>query len=1169
MQKYRLQTQYIPDANSFHAVKTIPINIVVFGEDIGTGFPFQVHGSIAKYYNVNGVLTSGFQSTTSWTQDFEVWLNEPFINPQGPYNVIYDPTPPGAPHYGILPQNPCSLPDSRVRFEIKNFYFYESSALLWTTTNESKLQHHFDLNPEAVNQINCVLSREFDHPSAGGRATTMNYNGKTIPYIITRSFYSNYNAPWGGEDWYVKNHLPHELGHPLRLNHTYNSETLNPSHIDYLDDVFPDPAIWQGYFGSHNLMGGAYPNDWISCKQMGRMHRTLSIDDVTRHLAYGYSTEPHPISSNETWDFAYKSYNDIVVESGSILTITCRLEMVPEAKIIVEPGARLVIDRGIITSARCGGKDHEGYWQGIEVWGDKYNSQIPVDPQTGLRIHQGEVQVINGGTIENAINAIWAIKRNSNGTMDWDKTGGVIILDSANLINNNFDVWIGAYHNLLPNGILETRNHSSISNSRFEKNDNMLEGYDGYAFIGLWDVGIISIKGNSFKNLKTNLDTDKRGRGIVAYSATINLTDYCPSSGSIYEPISQTQATSAYPTPCVDAVRNHFEGLYYGVWASNVTGLPNSIIHIDRANFKNVYHSIYIQNAQHASITRCDFEIPATDPSVGDPHINITHAYGLFLEDSDAFRVEENNLTNSGDPYFVRGIVIDNSGSNDNEIYNNKLESTLGYAIQAQGNNRGDSLTGLGIYCNEMTENISDISVRDNGIKVHQKIIDANNDEYAAGNIFTSCFNNNYQNYNNKSVATIFYYADANNVPQCIDNVIIASYQHIRSCPSKLANTFQNSMQSLSTARLAYNSAITILHIWQDGGNANLEYEVETTLPWDVYVKFNELIGESPYLSDEVLLATINNPAFNSLMIKLLMAANTHAVHNPEIMQAIYERVPSLPEAYIEEIESGFDQVSQLDLLRGNVAATRHLVNILTNDIKRYYQMEHEDGEDVIAEYISFVESINTLTSRYELAALYLQIGDYVSMGTTLEDIPVDFELNDMQQEDLDNWSTYFGIAAELKQSGIYPEALSQAQIDELEAMATLELSAVASAARALLMFNQHGYEYKEEVKPVPEYSPRRGKTDPGSVKVLASTLKVYPNPCNEYITLEYRTGKKHNKLWIELADATGKIVLTHRLKDGAGEELLGLTELKPGVYVVRLIGDNSLIDTQRITILR
>lgn len=895
---------------------------------------------------------------------------------------------------------------------------------------------------------------------------------------------------------------------------------------------------------------------------------------------YTPNTQNIEIAQNQTWtsDSLQNHYGvtggvlkvsgNIIVDSSYHLTLdpSVVLQFSPNSKVIVKPGAKLTVNGATLTSA-C-----SEYWRGIEVWGNSYQSQIP--NVNGQRIYQGEIQVINGGTIENAINAIWAIKFITKDTLDWNKTGGVIILDSANLINNNYDVWIGAYHNIHPYSSKEIRNYSSITNSKFEKNDNMPEGYDGYAFIGLWDAGTISIKGNSFKNLQTNLNSADRCKGIEAYNATINLTDYCPSAGSMYVPLSQSQATSAYPTPCLDAVRNHFEGLTYGIWASNVTGLPNSIIHVDRAEFEDVYHGIYIHNTELASITRCNFTIAATDPNV-NYDTNITYAYGLYLDGCRGYRIEENSLANHAAYESIYGIVINESGPENNEIYKNYLD-TVCFAIQPQNNNRGGDTTGLGIYCNEMQENYLDIMVLDNGIARNQLISIDNGtsypDQFAAGNIFTSGFHYDYQHYANISPIIISYIPDINDIPLYRYRVNIPLNSSLflpRSCPSKLANSLQASFEDLNNAKIALNSAEVMLRIWQDGGDANLEHEVETTLPWDVYVQFNELMSLSPYVSEDVLLAAINNTSFNSLMIKLLLAANTHGIQNPEVLQAVYNRVPPLPEAYLLEIETGFEEISQLDLLRADVAAARHMVDILTNDIKRTYQMDLEDGVEILEDYISFLESINTLPGRYDLAALFLQIGDYESMDTTLNGIEDRFDLSESQLEELQNWQNYFGITSNLKQSGIRPKALSQAQIDELEGIATLEYSALASAARALLMCNQHGFEYKEIVKTAPEYMPRKGNPIPDHSKTLAVNLKAYPNPCNDYITLEYRTGNKYNTLWVELTDATGKTVLTQKLKGGDHDELLGIAELKPGVYFVRLIGDHSLVAVQRITVLR
>jgi hypothetical protein len=329
------------------------------------------------------------------------------------------------------------------------------------------------------------------------------------------------------------------------------------------------------------------------------------------------------------------------------------------------------------------------------------------------------------------------------------------------------------------------------------------------------------------------------------------------------------------------------------------------------------------------------------------------------------------------------------------------------------------------------------------------------------------------------------------------------------------------------------------------------------------------LLAKSPYLSDDVLLTTIENPAFTSLMIKLLMVANTHASHNPEIMQSIYDRIPAMPEAYIQEIEAGESDVSQLEILEANVAACKHAYTIYTNDAKRIYQMDYEEGDNP-STYISFLTSLNTIESEYELAALYLENDDYDNMSSTLNAISENYTLDEQQTTDLTNWKSYFNIAKTVKQSDITLGMLTESQKAQLESIAELENSPVAHSALSLLLLDNPEYAYYEVVKPVPENNARLSSpVDNSELKIEDKLLKIYPNPSHDYITLEYRTGDKYSSLSIAIKDATGKTVLTKQLKGGNSEEMINLSELKSGVYSLFLYGDATLIEVDKFTILK
>src|SRR5690606_20104360 len=174
----------------------------------------------------------------------------------------------------------------------------------------------------------------------------------------------------------------HEICHAMGLYHLYEltccPETCDENDLDYLDDAFNsgaskichrpagasfcnDPFLSDNDECTNNVLGGptAY---YLTPKQIGRIHRnayflgcrgfvynTFPEDDNHSHTGEG-QTIPLEVSSDETWDFDIKMYNDIIVKSGATLTIKCRVLMPYLSNLIVAKGAALVIDGGTITA---------------------------------------------------------------------------------------------------------------------------------------------------------------------------------------------------------------------------------------------------------------------------------------------------------------------------------------------------------------------------------------------------------------------------------------------------------------------------------------------------------------------------------------------------------------------------------------------------------------------------------------------------------------------------------------------------------------------------------------------------------------------------------------------------------------------------------------------------
>jgi len=373
----------------------------------------------------------------------------------------------------------------------------------------------------------------------------------------------------------------------------------------------------------------------------------------------------------------------------------------------------------------------------------------------------------------------------------------------------------------------------------------------------------------------------------------------------------------------------------------------------------------------------------------------------------------------------------------------------------------------------------------------------------------------------------------------------------------------------LSLAHIAYNSSKTLLDIWKDGGNANLDEEVETTDPWDAYVQFNSLLAESPYLSEDVLIEFINNPVFTSLMVKLLMIANPHAVDNEVVMAVLIDRNPALPQSYIDEIMSQPETTSQLTTLEGNVAGDYHLISTINEDIKRKYR-EDETNSWAKDSLIAFVNRQPDLYDKYELATIYLSYGQYTEMQNTIDAIETIYEMNDAMITDFANFETMMNIAKSMQQENLYEGGLSEAQQASLESILSDDRPFMAPIALALLKRNNINYIYAEAINDVPQSGARLAAPKHNVVSDVNVAFKLYPNPAKDYVTLSYNC--KYMNISYSVSDIQGRIIKSNTLqtiKDvNSNEILIDLGGLSPGSYQITIKSNKTNLWSDKLIII-
>jgi hypothetical protein len=1001
----------------------------------------------------------------------------------------------------------------------------------------------------------------------------------------TSKMYAPENAVnWVSGHWYFHEHLPHELGHRLGLWHVYDTEELTIGHLDFLDDLFGNPP--QYYNGSNNLMGGHIP-DAVSPKQMGRMHRALTTDynfknlgDQTRHFAFGFSSLPHEIINNETWDFIYKSYNNIVIKNGATLTLTCRLEMVPQAKIIVEAGGRLVVDGAIVTSARCGGKENEGMWQGIELWGDGNQHQTANQ--------QGVIHVLNGGTIENAHEAISVYN-----TGIYGQHGGMVFCDNANFINNRRSVSFLSYNKW---------NVSYFKNCRFEVNDDYIPGDPFFAHVTMWDVKGIEFWGCNFFNYSTqavNGDNQLRGRGIVSYDANFTVDEYCEL------PPNQQGGN------CINVYPSRFSGFYTCIDALKLIDTKNYFV--DQTNFSNCVYGIHSAAFDEVTITRNYFEV---GPYFFDT--NVENCAGIVIETGTGYKIQENTFAKNTDvgglDQHTVGIGLINTviWYESNNIYKNNF-SDLFVANLSNGTNQGKNpppgnpdpnsppiisnpeIFGVVYECNSNNNlevmgsydfdvepdwnNQSGTPPPGTGIATKQ-----GSSGMAAGNTFSHHPINGQTNYEtdfkvylpgiNQSYE---YYYLSNSIPQepiSYSNSILAITNfgiQENLCSSRIRETqgeekrlgqlsesekAQNEFSFLNAYQSKEQSELLLAQLTDGGNTLILKDEVETASSNQTWALRQDLLGKAPHLSKTVLTeAAENTIALPEAVLVEILEANPDVLRDQEFLDFLAQKNHPLPSYIIDSLRARSTLITARTLLLENIQLEQQKMQQIANEMLVHYINDTLDSAST--KVIEWLVNKNTLEADLAIAGLWFKEGRTQDALNLLNLLPQSRGLNPATEALINRTLTTIQIS----QSYQINQTLNSTEIGSLNNVAQSRMDYPATLAKNLLSLHQQQSYPTLLVLPQTQASARKVNVQKYVPLSVLPSLQVQPNPTDQWIA--FTIGELQGfsvGCSIQISSSSGVILNELKLNSGKGQYLLDTRGYADGVYFYRVIGSKEAI---------
>jgi len=864
----------------------------------------------------------------------------------------------------------------------------------------------------------------------------------------------------------------------------------------------------------------------------------------------------------------YKFYDNLVIPDGVTLNIVnSQIQFAPESKVIVQRNGRLILDHSQLTKTQT--NCYNSQWLGVEVWGNSQVSQVP-------QSNQGLLRILNGGSIEYAKIGILANRHGGYPEPDIPVpgyTGGIVWCDSGYFVNNNIGAIFGSY---------SFHSGSYFRRTHFLTNDDMIQGELPQCFVRLDGLDLVRFYGCTFYNSKMGIFNDyfTRGIGIFSFNSHFIVDGHC---------FSETW-------PCSHWRQSVFEGLYKGIYALNSGSEHNPYISnsIFRDNLKGVYLSGF-GSLSNATVISNVFKI------IRPYNYVVDSCYGLYLDNCSGYHVEGNEFYTELGTADGIGLVVNNSGTLSNEVYRNNFYN-LKYATLSQNVNRNYNpplhLGGLCYKCNKFVRddltkpNSIDLSITYDTTYMNTVGIAKNQGTFIqyingvpyfkpAGNMFKPTPPGGHYDIYNDGNAIDYYHHSSSTLPYRLTpdfkygTVNLYSVLELfteSSCPSTIGEFIPDLfVEQLEEATGSADSLGNILISLVDGGSTeSLNYEVESSTPPEALQIRNELLTQSPYLSDTVMkTSVIKEDVLDNAMIRDILVANPHSAKSDEIIGLLENRTVPMPDYLMEQILAGTDTVSAKEILESQKAYWDGI------SAKSYYRLlsyfkgdsasqANEDSLEWLMDYR------NTLDAWYDKATWYHSKGEYTLANNILNSIPSAFSLSLSELETHQKFTDLFVLLEQMETDTISILNMDSITQSSLQLIAQTDKGVPGTYARNCLIAAQK-LTYREPVNlPDTGLKSSKKKKFKGAKEPYKSTiLSVFPNPAHDYFVVKTKFDTLTGPGVLTLYNSNGWAVESYPVTKKQNQIVISTVNLKSGLYILALELDNKKSDKVKIAIIK
>lgn len=1049
---------------------------------------------------------------------------------------------------------------------------YIDNDTYYNTTGTSAI---FNVNKH-TDGIDIYLFRDQPPPNATGNGLAANI-GATAFYVFGNFWNPPYNP-------LVRSHvISHEMGHCINLWHPWQGpngcqEFVDGSNCDICGDLIcdspadppggvnfnvnPQTCTWNGSGNDphgdpynpdeHIIMEYTIPDcmEYFTLGQGQRMRNAIASLPILQNCIVP-NCEQVITGTNVIWSTPMEIKGNLIIENGAKLTITNTVSFYPQSSVIVKIGGKLVVNGGTLTNVAdlCHGNR---MWQGVQVWGNRNAHQYLISGQ----YQQGYIELTNA-TIQNAICAVDLWKPD-----DYFATGGIIKATNSSFINNTRAIHALFYKNFHPYNGQETNYNATINNCTFNITSSYLAIKTFYKHIDLTCVRGFSFSGCDF-NLSPNVSgVSEWNQAIASYSSGFYSSGRCTSPGNIY--------------PCTSYDPTTYNGFRWGIYASNDFLTPYTF-NVSRSNFDNNVYGISASAVKNESVIFSNFNVGYNNT----PGCSASSGYGIFLDHSSGFAIEENSFTKmAGAPQSYYTGISTNFTESVDEIYKNSFNG-LSYANYAFGSNiLNDFLTqGLAYYCNTNQNNYADFFAPDQLTYALQAF--QGDPQHPTGNTFSS---NATWHFYNGTPTLVGYYYNVNSPVQVPDlsklhGVAAVPVNLVNQCPTHYGNTAITQAivlsdqektareQQFSIALNNYNNVKTLYDNLKDGGSTEQKLiDIATAQPQDMWSLRTELLGASPHLTEDVLKQVADKTSvFSEAAIFDILAANPDELKKEELIKYLEEKENPLPSYMIE-------------ILR-QVAAGTTYKTVLQQEMSRYNREKTRAANDMIRSYLNdtimdnnalrnWYDNLGGIGADKQIISSYIHEGNFNAAFSLANMLP---QLYYLQGDDLIEHERFMQILylhQTLHNDGRVMAQLNNSEKTMLENMAN-ESNGTSGAIAKGILTHFYGANFIDCLETGNSSAYKSGKISPESLaKIYGMEISVKPNPASTWAAFDYKLPDENPNALLTITDLSGREVSVLELNDKQGQKLFDTRPLPSGTYIYTLKSGNKQL-TGKLTVVK